>query len=369
MFRLRSTYPIGLDIGYRHICASQLKQRRTGLSIRDLWYRELNGPAETDSEVNEELVSLLKEMSRDAKFRGRRVVVHLPFRNLFSFPLRFQVGPGEFLEEAIVREAKKYVPFPLEGAVIDYPAITSPPSDSPNQYSATIIAGRRDFTKQYIELLKQAGLIVEAIDFDVCSLIRLHHFLYDTRHDPVIICNLGYSESLLSIVTEDNILAQRHIPWGTKALLEKLTANLEHVDEEIKGKKLLQKYGLLYEARDNGDKGLEPLQDTEMNNVLRTIYQIIAPSIEELIHEFHKIIAYVRSEVPNPAFEAIYLYGHGSLIYNLDRYVEKRLQIPTKLVNPFTSSVLGAEGFLRDTSEGGAFTLALGLAMRKVTWL
>ena len=103
--------------------------------------------------------------------------------------------------------------------------------------------------------------------------------------------------------------------------------------------------------------------------MLRAVFQIITPYIEEVIHEFHKIIAYVRSEISNPIFEGIYLYGQGTRIRNLDRYIERRLNIPTKLVNPFTNATLSDKDIPTDTSEGALFALALGLALRKVPWL
>jgi type IV pilus assembly protein PilM len=273
------------------------------------------------------------------------------------------------LEEAIVRESAKYVAFPMEEAVIDYPSITSLTSADGNQYGATIIATRRDHIQQYLNMLKHAGLVAEAFDSGVCALIRLHHSLHDTADNPVFLCNIGHTQSLLSIVTKDNILAHHHVSWGTQILLQKLLINLEHLGGEKKAEILLTKYGLLYEDRENGEDVMDGNADTETDNMLRAIFQIITPYIEEVIHEFHKIIAYVRSEISNPIFEGIYMYGQATRIRNLDRYIERRLNIPTTLVNPLANPTLSDEDILPEPSEGAPFALALGLAMRKVPWL
>ena len=101
----------------------------------------------------------------------------------------------------------------------------------------------------------------------------------------------------------------------------------------------------------------------------RAIYQIITPQIEEWIFDFYKIIAYLRSEDHDINFAGIYMYGCAPLIPRLDHYLEKRLNIPTKLVNPLATLALSGGSVLPDISEGGPFSMALGLGMRKVSWL
>jgi type IV pilus assembly protein PilM len=369
MLKLKSTYPIGLDIGNRHIYAAQVKENRRGFSVRGLWHRELNGEGENLPEKSDSLVSLLREISKDKRFRGKKVIVNIPSQHISGFPLQFQVGEAENLEEAIVRESGKYVAFPMDEAVIDYPSITSLTSAEDNHYGATIIAARGDHIQHYLSMLKQAGLVAEAFDAGVCALIRLHHSLHDPMDNPVFLCNIGHTQSLLSIVTKDNILAHHHVSWGTQVLLRRLLVNLEHLGGENKADILLKKYGLLYEDRKHREDDMTSPEGPEMDNMLRAIFQIITPYIEEVIHEFHKLIAYVRSEISNPVFEKIYLYGQAIRIRNLDRYIERRLNIPTTLVNPFDNPRLSNENIIHEPSEGAPFALALGLAMRKVSWL
>jgi Tfp pilus assembly PilM family ATPase len=106
-----------------------------------------------------------------------------------------------------------------------------------------------------------------------------------------------------------------------------------------------------------------------LENMYRAIYQIITPYIEELIDELHKMLAYLRSEERNAVFEGIFMYGRGTFINSLDAYIERRLNIPTKLINPMTNIALHDDSILPDISEGAPFALAMGLAMRRVAWL
>jgi len=365
----KSKYPIGIDIASQDIYAVQLKEIRRGFAIRGLLHRELDEEVTGIPDAGDTLVPLLKEISKDRRFLGKRVVVHFPSQNIFSFPIRFQVGNTETIEEAILRESKERLPFPIEEAIIDYPSIISLPSGEANEYKATIVAVHRDHMKQYLLMLKQAGVIVEAVDFRVSSLVRLHNHFHDAIGNPTVLCNIGQTQSLLSIVTKDSILAQHNITWGIQILLRRILTNLELSDEKDKAKILLMKYGLVHEDREGYNKGSDLTEDITTDNIRRAIYQIIAPYMEELTHELHKIIGYVRSEERNVVFEGIYMYGQAPLIHCLDRYLERRLNSPTTLINPMTKVALSDNGILPDISEGAPFALALGLAMRKVPWL
>ncbi len=372
MLSLNTKYPLGIDIGNSNIYAAQLKENKHGLVVRGLVHREYQSETEGILEAKDILIPLLKDIVKDKRLRGKRVVVHFPSQYILSFPLSFQVGKEETVETAILRHSKQYLTFPIEEAIIDYPSLTPSSDDDGNKYRASIIAARKDQMADYLSLLKHAGLSVEVVDFGVSSLMRLHSYPHKAIQNPIILCNIGYSQSLLSGVTKDRILVQRHVPWGVQTLLKNLQGNLE-LSNHDKAKVLLKKYGLSYEDYlecqiDHGPPE-EIDHPDDMRDMYRAIYQIINPLIEELVYEFHKVIGYARSEEPDTVIEGIYIYGQGTFIRHLDRYLEKRLNIPARLMNPLSKVALSSESILSDLSEGGSFALALGLAMRKVTWL
>jgi Tfp pilus assembly PilM family ATPase len=222
-------------------------------------------------------------------------------------------------------------------------------------------------------MLGQAGLTVEVLDFGISSLIRLHSYPHATLNNPIILCNIGWTHSLLSVVSTESILLQRNVPWGLQMLFRNLQANLELSNDKDKAKVLLKKYGLFYEdcleCSIDDPSTNEEMRSDDSRGMYRAIYQIINPQIEQLVHEFHNIIGYARSEEHDVVFEGIYIYGEGNFIRHLDGYLEKRLNLQARLMNPLTKVALVDEEILPDISEGAPFGLALGLAMRKVSWL
>jgi type IV pilus assembly protein PilM len=366
---LTSTYPIGIDIGKNNIYAAQLKENRQGLVIRGLVHREYQSDTGGILEAKDVLIPLLRDVVKDKRLTGKRVVVHFPSEYILSFPIRFKLGKNETVEAAIMRSSKQYLPFPLEEAIIDYPSLTSVSGDEGNTYRASVVAARKDQMTSYLSILKTAGLTVEVVDFWVSSLLRLHNYPQQTIQNSIILCNIGYSQSLLSVVTRDSILVQRSVAQGIRTVLKNLQANLELSPDSYKAEVLLKKYGLFYEDCLDCLAPEEQRPPDDMRDMYRAIYQIINPHFEELVHEFHRLIGYARSELQDAVPEGIYMYGPGTSIRHLDRYLEKRLNISASLMNPLSKVGLSKDASLSDLSEGGPFSLALGLAMRKVPWL
>ena len=370
MFEKKTKYPIAIDIQERQIFAVQLQSYGQGVAIKGLAHAEIDENWQVDDPL-ESLDALrrpLIKMAKNKRLGGKRAVLHVPPQQIISFPIRLKPAKAESLEQAIVRESAAYLPFPIEEAVIDYPSLASVGSGDSLEYKAIMIAVHRDLIAKYVGLLKQAGLVVEAVDFQVSSLIRLHRHLRNGASGPAILCHLGMTQTLLAIVSDDSILAQRYVPTGLQYLLGKITDNLALSFEKKNASVMLQKYGLAY--RDQQHAGREAIdQSAETNRLQRVIYQILSPQIEALLHELHKIIGYVRSEAPQTVFENIFIYGPGVLIRKLDDYLAKRLSIPTQLLNPLHTMEFSNDGIVVDPSEGGPFALAVGLAMRKVAWL
>jgi type IV pilus assembly protein PilM len=363
MFDNKYRYPIAVDFGNDSLCALQLKETRDGLAIRGVHYKRLNEIEDKTEHPTETLISALKDIAKNKDFSGRKVVAHLPPQKVSSLPIRFQVRKEETLEAAILRECKEYLPFSIDNAIIDYPSIRDLSSNTEKGYKATVVAARSDSIQQYLLDLKHVRLNLEAVDFSVSSLYRLHEFLFEAPKNPVILCHIGQTQSLVTVIDKEGILALRSVSWSASTLINKIQENMELKDDRYKAKILLKDYGLKHE-NNNRIGGAE-----ESEEISQTIYQIITPYVEEWVEELHRIIAYIRSEEANTVFEGLYIYGQATLIGNLDDYLGRRLNIPTRVVNPVDSFKFVNGGIPPDLFECPSLHLALGLGMRKVPWL
>jgi type IV pilus assembly protein PilM len=363
-------YPIGIDIGKDELYAAQLQRTSKGIVVSGLSHMELDGTLDDDTDTCENLIASLKTLSQSKQFRGKSVVVHIPSRHTSIFPIHFQVGKTELIEESILRESEKHLRFPLEEAILDYTSISPVSTEDSNTFNVMVVAVHRDIIKKYLSWIGQADLIAEAIDFGVFSLIRLHRHFYDLSPNPIILCHIGNNESLLTVTTGDQILVGRPIAWGIKTLYERIMANLDLMNQRDTVLYLLKQHGMTYSMdRISDDPADDKNNDPESANINGVIYQIISPYIDELINELLKMISYLRMRGTVSAIESIYLYGPVILIRHLDRYFKNRLNIPVTCVNPLARMALSQGIIVNDLPEGLPFALTLGLSMRKVPWL
>ncbi|MFH1077007.1 MAG: pilus assembly protein PilM [Pseudomonadota bacterium] len=358
-------YPIGIDIDDQHIYAVQLKKNKGDVLVRGAADLLLNSEGVDAPYSEAAIASALKKIAGRGVFYGKSVVLKPPSGDMISFPIQFELESDESVEEAVLRIVQPLLTYPIEEAIIDFPSV----HDNKGAYKATVITMRRDQMRKYLKAMNHAGLNAEAIDVGVSSLIRLHSHIYGPIRESIVICHIGLIHTLVSVVTSNSILACRSIQWGVNGLIEKVATNLELKNKKDQAQALIMEYGLSHEPeKPAADKENYSEQGSARENIARAVYQVTAPYIEEIIFELHKMIGYIRSEERLSAFQGIYLYGHAFLIKSFDKYLQKRVDIPTQLVDPFSNMIVSDEYFI-DEKTSGQFAISLGLALREVPWL
>jgi len=366
-----SRLPIAIDISNHVVRVAQLAETRTGQVVAALARRELKEDADVLVNRPDGLAATLSGLLRANGFKGRRAVVHLPLQHVFSFPLGCEVGKLETVDDAIVREAQDALPFPIDEAVLDCASVREVPGTHSRQHKAILVTVRRDCVQRYVRAIQWAGLVPEAIDTGTTALIRLHRRLHDMDERPVILCNIDETQTLLSVVTGQSILAQHQVEWGVRPMRDKVADNLEIARDQSGAARLLEKHGVAYDALEQDALELEeetPAHGTE-DRIGRIVYQLAAPHLDRLIYEFHTIIGYVRSEMPGADFVKVFLYGLGGGVQGIESYIGTRIGIATECVNPLDGLPLAARQDAPPAAEAAGYAMSLGLAMRKVSWL
>ncbi|MDA3791748.1 MAG: pilus assembly protein PilM [Desulfobacula sp.] len=357
MTRWRDRYPIAIDFDGQELTALQLQPSKNQLAIRaGFWHPLVSQGQPGPTRDPETLLSVLLKLKKTRGFSGRRVVIHLPLDQTLCFPVDISPEKDQSLDEAILQEAEKNLPYPLEDAVIDYPSLA--PTPGKNHHTATLVAARRQEVTDLLAVCKQAGLLTDALDFSPLSLIRLHHFLCKLAEKPYMVCYIGRHQSSLQVVNQDRIYAFSKFAWGSDPLVDQINSTLGFTDQGTHALDLLQKYGI------SGG----PDQDKD-EKIASVVARIITPGIEALMFEFHRILGYARTRESCHDIGQVYFYGFASMIQGLDAYVEKGLNI--------TASLPQVQGCIKPPRNWGGMTPdrvarlcpVLGLAMRKIPWL
>jgi Tfp pilus assembly PilM family ATPase len=367
MRELATTYPIGIDLNDGCLTAAQFRKGRHGPRVRGLLCLPLPAAFGAEAGKDDVLAGALNAVRSCGLFTGRSVVFNLPLQDLSFFPVHFPFNPQEDPEEGILREASKFLSYPPDEALIDYPSLFQ----IQGTCHATVVAARRQIVDHWLAVLRLAGFTAEVMDFYMASLIRLHQRLFAPTDRADILCHLGRTGIMLVVLTGEGILSISEISWGVQLLRDKIETNLTLPTGGPEALKLLSTYGLGYMERGNipEDATGETGPDEETRNIYRAIFQIISPTVNELAYECHNAIGYVRSVRENVTFGTVYLYGLAGLISHLDRYLEEQVEIPVQLVD--LKAHLDVSGSKSPILLSGEISPApvLGLALRDLPWL
>nr|WP_320015236.1 pilus assembly protein PilM [uncultured Desulfobacter sp.] len=351
------TYPIAIDFDEQEVVALQLKATREPFEIRAGFSHPL--PAGEQAGIaprRVDLLPVLKKLRKARGFSGRRAVIHLPLDQTLCFPVEIRVPNGQGLEDAILQEAEKNIPYSLEKAVIDYSSIAS--TGAKHHQIATIVAAKRQDVMALVNTCKQAGFSIDAVDFSPVSLIRLHNFLDDSSKKPCIICHIGRRQSSLQVISRDRIYAFSRFLWGRDQLIEKLNRSLKFTDGSTNAVELLQAYGI----SDGPGHGTD-------EKIAGIVSRIITPDIEELVFEFHKILGYARTKEKFHDMGRICFYGFAATIKGLDVYFKRSFNIRAVHGDLSRCNTSAGGTFPLDANRAAQFCPVLGLAMRKIPWL
>ncbi|MBN1227496.1 MAG: pilus assembly protein PilM [Deltaproteobacteria bacterium] len=345
MFQKTAYSAIGIDITSHGAKALQFKRHNGFLSLHhasQLSFRDLD-----EGEMEEALPKLLAA----DQFKGKKVMLSLPSPLITTIPIKVSKKENESIDQAVLREAGNYLPFSLEGAIIDY--LSTPIIDQKQNFVLLIAAKRADILR-HIDMVKKAGLEAAVIEPRYCSLFRtIQKALKKIFHDQFFIY-LEEDATIIMAVVDGQILFVREVSWGISRVREKMERTLGLSPK--RAQKVLQQYGLEGENSDN-QKGRK-VGHLEVKELHQVIHEVINPILEELCHEIQKVLSYCSSIIQQrrPIDRAL-LLGQGVNIKSLAHFIQQNLGI-----NVMTWDSMEKREIIKE--ERPFFEIPLGLTLR-----
>ena len=361
-----SRYPIAVDFSDSTAAVALQMTSRAGLpSLRATLYRDVvsTGPAMALSDEDE--VAFVREVLRSGAFKGPSIALLPPLDAILTYPIRVTPGKQETVDAAIVREVRGILDFPIEEAILDCASLQPDPAGAKGTSLALVVVMRKAEVDRHLRLVKQAGGVLELIESASTALSRAHLGSSVFGAAPVLLCHIGHSQSAIVVASREGILAHRNVAWGTRGLTQKLAENLRLEGGARDVEFLLRRHGLLHAITGESDTPAA----TGGEAASSVVAQLLAPLAEQLAHELHNVLGYVRSMASGATFGGAFLYGDGARIGGLAPYLERELNMPASVLNPLGSLGVGRGCIVPDPVDGPVYALALGLGRRRVRWI
>ncbi len=357
--KVRTKYsPVGIDIGTRSINVAQLKYTAGAITIHEADI--VNLPAD-DLVKEESILRVLSEIMKRNNFRGRDVVYRMPPSQVSIVPVKISKRENESIEQAVLRESKEFIPYPVSESVIDYLPLKSTGEGDGEPARVLLIHARRGDVISHLSMLRKAGFRVHAIDIGPNAVNRTIKRFKSSSEKRILVINIGHASSFSTILWDDSILIDRRMGWGLNNITEKLAASLDvSSDESVR---VLYKYGIdcisLPEITLDENRRLLP-----ESSIPAHIYEIVMPALSELNREIERVLIYCTSEMKGAMIDKIYLMGSGGFLKQLTEYVQKIFGISAGVFEP--GPLFGNTGSLKEIVRNNfpVFMVPVGLALR-----
>jgi len=357
LFAKKESSVLGVDIGASSLKVVQLRKDH-GRAVLET-YGELSlgpyGGAEVGQATNlsaEQIVATLIDLLREAKVTTTSCGVSIPHaRSLLTLvELPYREDPKE-QKTVIELEARKFIPVPMSEVQLDWFIV---PQREPSQFETGATGPSRPALGEKVEVLlvavhndelsllqnivAGAGLIASFYEIEIFSTIRA---VVDEQVKPVMVIDVG-AASTKAYVVEHGVVALSHaISTGSQDITRSIA---------ISGNVSIPQAEALKKKEGFGDGGALGAPELVFSRIFSEVRRVV--------------IQYETQH--RKSITSIIFTGGGGVTKELSAYAKSVFSIDVHVADPFSKTE--APAFMRHVLEGigPEFSVAVGLALRKL---
>ncbi|MCX6717694.1 MAG: type IV pilus assembly protein PilM [Candidatus Taylorbacteria bacterium] len=359
IFASKDTSVIGIDIGASSLKVVQLK-KKGGRAILETYGELAIGPyAGTNlgrAAVlgSDKLVEALKDLLRESNTTTINGGMSIPIGSSLIAFIKMPTIDEKRLSEMVPIEARKYVPVPISEVSLDWWAVPKDESTvSEYQNGQKIVEEKgievllvvihNDAIAKNKDIQKMTGLNISFSEIEIFSNIRA---ILEPSLNPQMIMDFGAGSTKMFIV-ERGILRSSHvINRGSQDITLSISKSLGISFDEAE--KIKRKQGILDQA--GSDKNVVGVSSITLDYILAEAGRVVMSYYKKSGKKISKIV----------------LTGGGSLLLGLKEKAQNSFETPVEIANPFSKVEYPA--FLEEVlkTAGPEFSVAIGLAIRKL---
>lgn len=325
---------IGLDIGSKLIKLVAIKGKRDTGSLRSFGYINTpegtveNGMINKPEEVGRELGKLVDRL----KLKGSKTISALSGQQVYTRLMTLPAMDLDDLRSAALYQATNFLPVAIDDVTADvYPVREFDDPDGQGRMTEVFfIAARKIQAENLVQTCEIAGLKLKVLEIEPLALKTL----YEKPISPKVygILNIGAQRSYLSIFQNERLVFLRSISFGCSAFYYQIP-------------RLAQRECQLDDLA---------IDEPESSTLLHSLGDELTRSID-----------YFRLQNKDDNISEMIICGGCARIGGMEEFVNKQINVPTKLGNieenlklPATLSVEEKNDLYYD------YPVALGLALR-----
>lgn len=356
---------LGVDIGASSVKIAQLRASR-GTAILETYGEIALGPyakmpvGKVVKLTPEQTAEALKDLMKEANVTARVAGVSIPFSSSLVTVIDLPKVDAESLKRIVPIEARKYIPVPVADVALDWFVIPEEqaqdsafdqlqekkPSAVRGQ-EILLVAIQNSTLKNYQAIMASAGLSTSFYEIEMFSTTRstLGHGLA-----PVMVVDLGAGTTKMYVV-ERGVIRMTHL----------LTLGGQHVTETLgrtmnwdfeKSERVKRERGFIEGSAFGAEENAH-------------IKEALLSTLSRVFSEVNRVLLSYGQRY-NKDVSAVVLTGGGASLPGLSEVAKKAMSAQVSIADPFSRTE--APAFLGNVLReiGPAFSVPVGLALRKL---
>lgn len=357
------TGPIGLEFSLEQLHLVQMETGTDGnIALRACASVPLLGERDELMVSPKQVKSLVCRARKQGDFQGHRVVASMPSSKTRIISIAYQVSSGQADAEAILNLMADRLEGDLSDYVIDYLPVRANPKA--HERLAIVAVAKREDVIEYLELLRFAGLVVDALEIGPAAIRRLIGAMSERgKIENVLVINFGRTVSYLTIISKSRLLFDQEISYGENRILELIAGNLEVSVETAY--KLVYTHGLSSDSQEPAARS----GDDDDISVVETLREIVKPAFIQLVGEINRALIYAASQTRGESVSRIFLLGGIARWVGADRFLQELIELPVQIIPNPLKIFPARRGAQTEVDEQSVpeIAVAAGLALRGLT--
>ena len=352
---------VGIDIGKSSIKVVQLRKEK-GAAVLETYGEIALGPygdLEIGQATNlgaEKIAEALSDLMKESNVTTKNCALSIPFSSSLISLISLPRKNKKELEKMIPIEARKYIPVPISEVKLDwfmlpeaeakYVSDENGDIDERNEKAKVLlVAIHNEVLEKYREVLQNTELEPTFSEIEIFSAVRA---VIEKGSSPMVVLDIGAATSKLYMVEYGIVKASHNITRGAQDISLALSKSWNTSFKKAEEMKRI--HGL-----SGGAEGSEEAQ----------VAQTAQLSMDYIFTETRRMILSYQKKY-NVSIEKLVLIGGGAAIKNLDPLAKSYFDIEVEQGDPFgkVQSPAFLDDVLRDA--GPTFSVATGLALRKL---
>jgi type IV pilus assembly protein PilM len=251
------------------------------------------------------------------------------------------------LEEVVLLEADKYIPYPIEEINLDFQILGHSPKNSA-MLDVLVVASRAENVSSRVEAVTRAGLEVTVVDVESYAVERAVQLLASElpaggRDKVIAVVDIGAKYTHLFVLNGMRLIFSREETYGGIQLINAIAEHYKMTPEQALAARELGQLPADYEA------------------------QVLEPFKQMILLQIKRTLQFFYSSSQHGYVDHIILAGGLARESGLPILIQEQMGVSTTIANPFLTMAIGHKVNSEAINiDAPALMVACGLALRNV---